>query len=116
MISLAQRLDYYGGTTSIIDFVIPNPNSRCNYQQWRSWAESQRLTTAHVAITWWDESQHGTLAQRRREQLQAFHGERHHVRRRTLVGSFKRSLNWAPCRLCTRKWRAGLPAANKSPR
>ena len=44
-----------GGTTMIIDFVIPNPqqNIMDAYQQWREWAEkSVSDYTFHVAITW----------------------------------------------------------------
>ena len=58
-----------GGTTSIIDFVIPNPQQSLMeaYQTWRGWAEKASADYGfHVAITWWDESVHrdmGTLAQ-----------------------------------------------------
>jgi dihydropyrimidinase len=48
-----------GGTTMIIDFVIPGPQQDIMeaYQQWREWAEkSVSDYTFHVAITWWDES------------------------------------------------------------
>ena len=48
-----------GGTTSIIDFVIPNPKQRIldAYKQWRGWAEKAASDYSfHVAITWWDES------------------------------------------------------------
>lgn len=50
-----------GGTTSIIDFVIPKPGQRLMeaYEQWREWAEKSAADyTFHVAITWWDESVH----------------------------------------------------------
>ncbi|MDX1509485.1 MAG: amidohydrolase family protein, partial [Woeseiaceae bacterium] len=56
-----------GGTTMIIDFVIPNPQQDIMeaYHQWREWAEKSVADyTFHVAITWWDESVHkamGTL-------------------------------------------------------
>lgn len=56
-----------GGTTSIIDFVIPNPQQPLMdaYRQWRAWAENAAADYSfHVAITWWDESVHrdmGTL-------------------------------------------------------
>ncbi len=48
-----------GGTTMIIDFVIPNPQQRIMdaYRQWREWAEKSTADYAfHVAITWWDDS------------------------------------------------------------
>lgn len=57
-----------GGTTSIIDFVIPAPQQRIMdaYKQWRSWAEKSASDYSfHVAITWWDQSVHddmGTLS------------------------------------------------------
>jgi dihydropyrimidinase len=50
-----------GGTTSIIDFVIPAPKQNLieAYNQWREWArKSAGDYTFHVAITWWDESVH----------------------------------------------------------
>jgi dihydropyrimidinase len=48
-----------GGTTMIIDFVIPNPQQNIMeaYRQWREWAEKSVADyTFHVAITWWDDS------------------------------------------------------------
>src|SRR5690606_28648941 len=56
-----------GGTTMIIDFVIPAPRQRLldAYQDWRGWAEkSAGDYSFHVAVTWWDDSVHddmGTL-------------------------------------------------------
>jgi dihydropyrimidinase len=50
-----------GGTTTIIDFVIPSPQQSLieAYQQWRGWAQKAAGDyTFHVAITWWDESVH----------------------------------------------------------
>jgi dihydropyrimidinase len=50
-----------GGTTTIIDFVIPSPKQSLieAYQQWRGWAQKAAGDyTFHVAITWWDESVH----------------------------------------------------------
>ena len=48
-----------GGTTMIIDFVIPNPQQNLMeaYQQWRGWAEKAVSDYSfHVAVTWWDDS------------------------------------------------------------
>lgn len=56
-----------GGTTSIIDFVIPNPKQPLMdaFREWRGWAEKAAADYGfHVAVTWWDESVHrdmGTL-------------------------------------------------------
>lgn len=58
-----------GGTTTCIDFVIPNPQQPLleAYHQWRGWAEKAAADYSfHVAVTWWDESVHadmGILAQ-----------------------------------------------------
>ena len=54
-----------GGTTMIIDFVIPSPqqNLMDAYRQWREWAEKAVADyTFHVAITWWDDSVHDDMA------------------------------------------------------
>jgi len=57
-----------GGTTSIIDFVIPGPQQDVMeaYNSWRGWAEKAATDYSfHVAITWWDDTVHeamGTLA------------------------------------------------------
>ena len=48
-----------GGTTTIIDFVMPNPKESIieAYKKWRGWAEKAACDYSfHVAITWWDES------------------------------------------------------------
>ncbi|WP_321852645.1 dihydropyrimidinase [Burkholderia diffusa] len=56
-----------GGTTSIIDFVIPSPKQPLMdaFHAWRGWAEKAAADYGfHVAVTWWDESVHrdmGTL-------------------------------------------------------
>ena len=56
-----------GGTTMIIDFVIPDPKQRL-MDAWRNWngwaAKSAADYSFHVAVTWWDRSVHddmGTL-------------------------------------------------------
>jgi len=48
-----------GGTTMIMDFVIPDPQQSIMeaYMQWREWAEKSVADYAfHVAITWWDDT------------------------------------------------------------
>jgi dihydropyrimidinase len=56
-----------GGTTMIIDFVIPDPQENIlgAYKKWRGWAQKAATDYSfHVAITWWDDSVHrdmGTL-------------------------------------------------------
>jgi dihydropyrimidinase len=56
-----------GGTTTILDFVIPNAQQSLMeaYGTWREWARKSAADYGfHVAITWWDESVHrdmGTL-------------------------------------------------------
>lgn len=48
-----------GGTTMIIDFVIPGPHEDVleTYHKWRGWAEKSATDYSfHVAITWWDDS------------------------------------------------------------
>jgi dihydropyrimidinase len=56
-----------GGTTMIIDFVIPDPkeNLLAAFKKWRGWSEKAATDYSfHVAVTWWDDSVHkdmGTL-------------------------------------------------------
>jgi len=90
-----------GGTTTIIDFVIPNPQQPLMeaYQTWRGWAEKAACDHSfHVAITWWDETvkrDMGTLVQQ--EGVNSF---KHFMAYKnaimcddeTLVNSFKRCL------------------------
>lgn len=48
-----------GGTTMIIDFVIPSPQENLleAYKKWRGWAEKSATDYSfHVAVTWWDET------------------------------------------------------------
>ncbi len=65
-----------GGTTSIIDFVIPDPEQSIldAYRTWREWSQKSAADYGfHVAITWWDESVHeemGTLV--REEGINSF--------------------------------------------
>jgi dihydropyrimidinase len=50
-----------GGTTSIIDFVIPSPKQNIieAHKAWREWATASATDYSfHVAITWWDDSVH----------------------------------------------------------
>ncbi|MDT7531622.1 dihydropyrimidinase [Sphingopyxis sp. SE2] len=56
---------FAGGTTSIIDFVIPGPqqNLMDAYRTWRGWAEKAAGDYGfHVAVTWWDETVHADMA------------------------------------------------------
>jgi len=53
-----------GGTTMIIDFVIPAPQQNIMeaYEQWRDWAQKSVADYSfHVAITWWDDSVHADM-------------------------------------------------------
>ena len=53
-----------GGTTSIIDFVIPAPQERLldAYHKWMGWAEKSATDYSfHVAVTWWDDSVHADM-------------------------------------------------------
>lgn len=90
-----------GGTTSIIDFVIPDPQEPLldAYRKWRGWAEKSAADYSfHVAVTWWSDNVHadmGTLV--REEGINSF---KHFMAYKnaimcddeTLVNSFKRAL------------------------
>lgn len=90
-----------GGTTSIIDFVIPDPQEPLldAYHKWRGWAEKSAADYGfHVAVTWWSErvsADMGTLV--REEGVNSF---KHFMAYKnaimcddeTLVNSFKRAL------------------------
>jgi dihydropyrimidinase len=90
-----------GGTTTIIDFVIPDPKEPLMdaYRKWRGWAEKAASDYSfHVAVTWWDETVHrdmGTLVTE--EGVNSF---KHFMAYKnaimcddeTLVNSFKRAL------------------------
>jgi len=91
-----------GGTTTIIDFVIPAPQQSLieAYEQWQGWAEkSAGDYSFHVAITWWDDSVYedmGTLV--REHGVNSF---KHFMAYKnaimaddeTLVKSFRRSMD-----------------------
>ena len=77
-----------GGTTMIIDFVIPNPQQNIMeaYKQWREWAEKSVADYSfHVAITWWDDSVHEDM-----ETLVTKHG----------VNSFKHFMAYKNAIMC----------------
>jgi dihydropyrimidinase len=90
-----------GGTTTLIDFVIPDPKEPLMdaYRKWRGWAEKSASDYSfHVAVTWWDDSVHrdmGTLV--REEGVNSF---KHFMAYKnaimcddeTLVRSFRRAL------------------------
>lgn len=90
-----------GGTTCIIDFVIPDPREPLlgAYKKWRGWAEKAAADYGfHVAVTWWSEQVHadmGTLVQE--EGVNSF---KHFMAYKnaimaddeTLVNSFRRAL------------------------
>ncbi|OYV01886.1 MAG: dihydropyrimidinase, partial [Burkholderiales bacterium PBB5] len=90
-----------GGTTTILDFVIPDPQEPLMdaYRKWRGWAEKAACDYSfHVAITWWSDSVHrdmGTLVNE--EGVNSF---KHFMAYKnaimcddeTLVNSFRRSL------------------------
>ena len=90
-----------GGTTTIIDFVIPDPKEPLMdaFRKWRGWAEKAASDYSfHVAVTWWDASVHrdmGLLVQE--EGVNSF---KHFMAYKnaimcddeTLVNSFRRAL------------------------
>jgi len=92
---------FTGGTTSIIDFVIPDPQQSLMdaYRMWRGWSEKAAGDHGfHVAVTWWGDSVRedmGTLV--REEGVNSF---KHFMAYKnaimcddeTLVNSFKRAL------------------------
>jgi dihydropyrimidinase len=77
-----------GGTTMIIDFVIPSPKESIldAYQKWRGWAEKAATDYSfHVAVTWWDDSVHKDM-----ETLVKSHG----------VNSFKHFMAYKGAIMC----------------
>jgi dihydropyrimidinase len=90
-----------GGTTTIIDFVIPDPKEPLMdaYRKWRGWAEKAASDYSfHVAVTWWDESVHRDMATLVREE--GVNSFKHFMAYKnaimcddeTLVRSFRRAL------------------------
>ena len=90
-----------GGTTSIIDFVIPDPKEPLMdaYRKWRGWAEKSASDYSfHVAVTWWDESVKRDMATLVNEE--GVNSFKHFMAYKnaimcddeTLVNSFKRAL------------------------
>ncbi|QPF73407.1 dihydropyrimidinase [Roseateles sp. DAIF2] len=90
-----------GGTTSIIDFVIPNPQQPLMeaYRTWRGWAEKSAADYGfHVAVTWWGESVHADMGRLVKEE--GINSFKHFMAYKnaimcddeTLVNSFKRAL------------------------
>lgn len=90
-----------GGTTCIIDFVIPDPKEPllAAFRKWRDWAQKAAADYGfHVAVTWWSEqvrADMGTLVQE--EGINSF---KHFMAYKnaimaddeTLVNSFRRAL------------------------
>jgi len=77
-----------GGTTTIIDFVIPDPKENIleAYKKWRGWAKKAAADYSfHVAITWWDDSVHKDM-----ETLTTQHG----------VNSFKHFMAYKGAIMC----------------
>jgi dihydropyrimidinase len=90
-----------GGTTTIIDFVIPSPKQSLleAYKTWRGWAEKSACDyTFHVAITWWDDTVHADMGTLVRDHgvnsFKHFMAYKNAIMAddETLVKSFRRSL------------------------
>ena len=90
-----------GGTTTIIDFVIPDPQEPLidAYRKWRAWAEKSASDYSfHVAVTWWSEAVHRDMGRLVREE--GINSFKHFMAYKnaimcddeTLVNSFKRAL------------------------
>jgi len=90
-----------GGTTSIIDFVIPDPQQPLMdaFRMWRGWAEKSAADYGfHVAVTWWSEGVHADMG--RLVQQEGVNSFKHFMAYKnaimcddeTLVNSFKRAL------------------------
>ena len=90
-----------GGTTTIMDFVIPDPKQSLMeaYRTWRGWAKkSAGDYTFHVAVTWWDDSVHADMGTLVREHgvnsFKHFMAYKNAIMAddETLVKSFRRAL------------------------
>jgi dihydropyrimidinase len=90
-----------GGTTSIIDFAIPDPQQPLMeaFRTWRGWAEKAAADYGfHVAVTWWADSVHADMG--RLVQEEGVNSFKHFMAYKnaimcddeTLVNSFKRAL------------------------
>ncbi|TQK02588.1 dihydropyrimidinase [Herbaspirillum sp. SJZ107] len=90
-----------GGTTTIMDFVIPSPKQPLMeaFHTWRGWAQKSAADyTFHVAVTWWDESVHADMGTLVREHgvnsFKHFMAYKNAIMAddETLVNSFRRAL------------------------
>ena len=90
-----------GGTTSIIDFVIPSPQQPLMqaFREWRGWAEKAAADYGfHVAVTWWSDGVHADMGRLVTEE--GVNSFKHFMAYKnaimcddeTLVNSFKRAL------------------------
>ena len=90
-----------GGTTAIIDFVIPDPQEplMAAFRKWRGWAEKACADYSfHVAVTWWSEGVREDMGKLVREE--GVNSFKHFMAYKnaimcddeTLVNSFKRAL------------------------
>ena len=90
-----------GGTTSIIDFVIPNPQEPLMdaFRKWRGWAEKSASDYGfHVAVTWWSDGVREDMGRLVRDE--GINSFKHFMAYKnaimcddeTLVNSFKRAL------------------------
>ena len=90
-----------GGTTSIIDFVIPSPQEPLMdaYRKWRGWAEKSATDYGfHVAVTWWSDAVREDMGRLVRDE--GVNSFKHFMAYKnaimcddeTLVNSFKRAL------------------------
>ncbi|HTP73881.1 MAG TPA: dihydropyrimidinase [Burkholderiaceae bacterium] len=90
-----------GGTTSIIDFVIPDPKQPLMdaFRNWRGWAEKAAADYGfHVAVTWWSDAVHADMG--KLVQQEGVNSFKHFMAYKnaimcddeTLVNSFKRAL------------------------